>query len=90
MTTFCSRKGSLMWFLSRDKLRLLTPEGEMSTYMFNKHIIKHRFCPVCGIHAFGEAVDPKSGKPMAAVNTRCLEGVDFASLPVQHFNGRAL
>ena len=88
--SICSRKGALLWFMPRDKLRLLTPEDRMSTYTFNKRVIQHRFCPVCGIHLFGEAVDPKSGKPLAAVNARCLESVDFASLPVQHFDGRSL
>jgi hypothetical protein len=27
---------------------------------------------------------------MAAINTRCLEGVDLGALPVKHFDGRAL
>jgi hypothetical protein len=87
--SICSRKGSLLWFVPRQQLRLLTPEENLSTYTFNKHTIKHRFCSKCGIHPFGEAVD-RSGKPMAAINVRCLEGVDFSSLPVKHFDGRAL
>lgn len=87
--SMCSRKGSLMWFVPRDRFRLLTPEESLGTYTFNKHAIKHRFCPKCGIHTFGEGTDP-SGKPMAAINVRCLEDADFASLPVQHFDGRAI
>ena len=87
--SLCAKKGSLLWFVPRDKLRLLTPEDRLSTYTFNKHTIKHRFCPTCGIHSFGEATDP-SGKPMCAVNVRCLEGVDVGALPVKHFDGRAL
>lgn len=59
----------------------------MATYMFNKHVIQHHFCRKCGIHPFGEGTDPKGNK-IAAINVRCLEGVDIASLPVQHFNGR--
>ena len=85
----CSRKGSLLWFVPRDQLRLLTPESDMATYTFNRHVIKHRFCPRCGIHPFGEGTDPK-GNAMAAVNVRCLEDVDPDSLPVKHFDGRAL
>ncbi len=86
--SMCSRKGSLLWFVARDKLRLLTPEENANTYLFNKHAIRHRFCPTCGIHPYGEGTDP-SGKSMAAINVRCLEGVDLAAIPVQHFNGRA-
>jgi hypothetical protein len=86
--SICSRKGSLLWFVPRDKMRLLSPEDKISTYTFNKHVIRHHFCPTCGIHPYGEGTDP-SGNRMAAINVRCLEGVDFSSLPVNHFDGRS-
>ena len=87
--SICSRKGTLMWFVPREKLRLLTPESEMSTYTFNKHIIKHRFCLLCGIHPYGEGVGP-NGNNMAAINIRCIEGIDLASVPVQNYDGLSL
>lgn len=87
--SICSRKGSLLWFVPRDRLHLLTSEKDLATYTFNKHIIKHHFCPTCGIHPFGEGVDPK-GQPTAAVNIRCLEGIDLEAIPVKHFDGRSL
>jgi len=86
--SICQRKGSLLWFVPRDKLRLLTPEENASTYTFNKHAIKHRFCPNCGMNPYAEGMDPK-GNPMAAVNIRCLEGIELASIPVTHFDGRS-
>ncbi|WP_428425708.1 GFA family protein [Methylibium sp.] len=86
--SICSRKGALMWFVPAAQLRLLTPEDGLATYTFNKHRIQHRFCPSCGIHPFGEGTDPK-GNRMAAVNIRCLEGVDLESVPVQQHDGRA-
>lgn len=87
--SICQRKGALMWFVPRDALRLLTPDQDASTYLFNKHVIRHRFCPVCGIHPYGEGTDPK-GNRMAAINVRCLEGVAIERLPVTHYDGRAL
>lgn len=87
--SICSRKGSLLWFAPRDKLTLLTPDEAASTYTFNKHTIQHRFCPTCGIHPYGEGVDPK-GNRVAAVNLRCIEGVDLSAIPVHEFNGRAI
>lgn len=87
--SMCQRKGSLLWFVPRAAFRLLTPENAVSTYTFNKHVIKHRFCANCGIHPYGEGVDPK-GNAMAAINARCLEGVDLASIPVQNFDGRSM
>ncbi len=86
--SICSRKGVLMWFVPRERLRLLTPEADMATYTFHKHVIKHRFCPVCGIHPFGEGIDAK-GNAMAAVNIRCLEGLDVDAVPVTQFDGRS-
>ena len=88
--SMCQRKGSLLWFVSKEKFRLITPEDAASTYLFNKHVIRHRFCAVCGIHPYGEAVNPKTGVPTAAINIRCLEGIDLDSVPVTHFDGRSL
>lgn len=87
--SICSRKGSLLWFLPRSSLKLLTPEEDLTTYTFNKHVIQHRFCRVCGIHPFGEGKDPK-GNLSAAINIRCLEGLDLDSVPVKHFDGRSM
>jgi hypothetical protein len=78
-----------MWFAPREQLQLLTPDENASTYTFNKHAIKHRFCPKCGMHPYGEGIDPK-GTVMAAINIRCLEGIELEKIPVTHFDGRAL
>jgi len=86
--SMCQRKGSLLWFVPRPALRLLTPEEDTATYLFNKHVIQHRFCPTCGIHAYGEAPAP-SGELMAAINIRCLEGIDLQAIPVTNFDGRS-
>jgi hypothetical protein len=87
--SMCQRKGSLLWFVPRDRLRVLTPDPDAATYMFNRHVIKHRFCPVCGIHPFGEGTDPK-GQATAAINVRCIEGIDLDTVPVSPFDGRSL
>lgn len=86
--SICARKAALMWFVPRANLHLLTPDDALSTYTFNKHVIQHRFCKTCGIHPFGEGVAP-GGAAMAAINIRCLEGVDTDALPVNHFDGRS-
>ena len=87
--SICSRKGWLLWFVPRERLRLTTPEENAGTYLFNKHVIKHRFCKTCGISPYSEGTDPR-GNLTAAINVRCLEGVDPAALTVHHYDGRAL
>ncbi|MBI4995946.1 MAG: GFA family protein [Rhodocyclales bacterium] len=87
--SICSRLGTLLWFVPRDKLRVLTPQASMATYTFGTATITRYFCPKCGVHAFGEGNEPK-GNPMAAINVRCLEGVDFSALSVKHYDGKSL
>ena len=87
--SMCQRKGSLPWFTPRENLKLLSPEDAAATYTFNKHAIRHSFCATCGIHPYAEAIDPK-GNPTAAINIRCIEGIDLDAIPVKHFDGRAL
>jgi hypothetical protein len=87
--SICRRKAMLMWFVPREALVLDTPEGDIATYTFNAHVIRHRFCPTCGIHVFGEVTGP-DGIARAAVNARCLDDVDLAALTVNQYNGREL
>lgn len=87
--SICQKKGSLLWMVSKEQLNLLSSEDKMETYTFNQHMIKHRFCPNCGMHPFGEGVDPK-GNAMAAINIRCLEDVDLSAIEVKEFDGRSM
>ena len=87
--SMCQRKGSLLWFVPADKFRLLTDPKDMGTYLFNKHVIQHHFCKTCGIAPFSEGKDPK-GNAVAAVNIRCLEGIELEKIPVKHFDGRSI
>jgi hypothetical protein len=88
--SMCRRKGSLLWFVPKAQFTLKTPEDAASTYLFNKHAIRHRFCANCGIHPYAEAVHPKTKQPTAAINLRCLEGVDLDTIKVVHFDGASL
>jgi len=85
----CSKKGYLLWFVPRENFRLNTPENKLATYTFNKHVIKHHFCAKCGCAPFGFGVGP-SGAATAAVNVRCLDGIELATLKVVQVDGRSL
>jgi len=84
----CSRKGYLLWFVPRDQMRLLTPEENLATYRFNRHVIDHHFCRSCGCAPFGRGTAP-DGRAMAAINIRCIEGVDLASVKRVPVDGRS-
>lgn len=86
--SMCQRKGSLLWFIPRGAMTLLTPDSNASTYLFNKHHIRHRFCPHCGIHPYAEGTAP-NGDATAAINLRCLDNIELDAIPVHHYDGRA-
>ncbi|GHD64581.1 hypothetical protein GCM10007164_00460 [Luteimonas padinae] len=85
--SMCRRRGSLLAFFPRAALTLSTPESALGTYTFNRNAIRHHFCPTCGIAPFSEGVDPRSGAEMAAVNLRCVPGIDLSALKVTPVDG---
>jgi len=87
--SICSKRGALHWFIPRDSFRLLTSDDGFGTYTFNKHAIKHRFCPQCGCAPYSEGVAP-SGAYMVGINARCLDDIDLSGIDVGHFDGRSL
>jgi len=48
----------------------------------------HRFCAACGIESFAMGRGP-DGAEMAAINVRCLDGIDPDSLSVKRIDGKA-
>ncbi|GAB2501036.1 GFA family protein [Lysobacter humi (ex Lee et al. 2017)] len=83
----CSRKGFLLWFVPRASLEV-SGEEYLATYTFNRHVIEHRFCRICGCQPFGLGRMP-DGTETAAINIRCLDDVDLESIPRTAYDGRA-
>ena len=84
----CSRKGFLLWFVPRAHLRCATPVEALSSYRFNRHVIDHRFCPDCGCAPFSLGTAP-DGTETAAINIRCIEGIDLAAVRRVAVDGRS-
>ncbi len=84
----CSRKGYLLWFVPRHQLKLKSDEAELATYTFNRHAIKHHFCPTCGCAPFGFGTSP-DGMETAAVNIRCLDDVELTEVVREPVDGRS-
>ncbi len=85
--SICTKKGSIVVRVEEADFDLLSPISELSLYTFNKHIAKHYFCPVCGIHTFSR---PRSYPELWAINVRCLDGVDVASVDPRRVPGSKL
>lgn len=94
----CRRRGALIHRVPASALRLLTPLEDLTVYQWHSRTARDYFCPTCGIMPFRipsapTAQETAEGKlPFTgwAINARCLEGVDLASVPVQLVNGADL
>lgn len=86
--SICSKKGTLLAFTGEEDFRLIEGAEKLAEYRFNKHVIGHMFCTTCGVEPFARGVRP-DGVRMVALNVRCLDGVEFDTLPVRHFDGRS-
>ena len=86
----CGRLGSLLTFAPAADFNLLSGDGALTDYQFNKNVIHHLFCTTCGIESFARGKRPGDGADMVAVNARCLDGVDPDTLTVKKFDGRSL
>lgn len=83
----CSRKGFLLWFVPRQALTISSGAEQLTTYTFNRHVIEHQFCSVCGCQPFGLGRMP-DGTETAAVNIRCLPAVELEAVTRVPVNGR--
>ena len=82
--SICRRRGALWHPASEADLRILSGEADLALYEFNTKTAKHYFCRHCGIHPF---IRPRLDPSSWAVNVRCIDGVDLASLAVVPFDG---
>jgi hypothetical protein len=85
--SICTKHGLLLTFVPRSAFRLTAGEGKLKEYRFNKHVVQHLFCEGCGVESFAYGSMP-DGTQMAAVNVRCLEGVDLSAIQLTPFNGK--
>ena len=86
--TICQKTGTTLTFVPAEQFVLERGEAELTDYQFGKKRIHHLFCKVCGIRSFARGQRP-DGSPMAAINVRCLDDIDLASVPTTFFDGRS-
>lgn len=86
--SICSKTGTMLAFVPASDFELRSGADALTDYQFGRKNIHHLFCSRCGIRSFARAKMP-NGTPMAAINVRCLDGVDLAQVPLQPFDGRS-
>jgi hypothetical protein len=86
----CARLGSLLAFAPATQFKLLSGQADLTKFEFNRHMIQHQFCSTCGIQSFAIGTHPKTGAKMAAINVRCVDGLDIDTLKIKKVDGRSL
>lgn len=82
----CSLKGFLHLIVGAADFEQTAGAELLTEYRFNTRVAVHRFCRVCGVHAF---YTPRSHPDGVSVNVRCLDGADVReSFTVTPFHGR--
>ena len=87
--SICQKRGALLTFVGTSEFKLLSGEGDLTDYQFNKKIIHHLFCRTCGVGSFARGIGP-DGKKMVAINVRCLDDVDLGALKPTAFDGKSM
>ncbi len=87
--SICQKTGAVLAFVPAADFTLISGEDHLTDYQFNKKIIHHLFCKVCGIRSFGRGKNP-DGSDAVAINVRCLDDVDVASLTPYAYDGKSL
>mgnify|MGYP003575251924 CR=1 FL=1 len=83
--SICRRRGALHHFTTPDKFTLETSRDALSTYQWNKRVIRFHFCAACGCAPFAEGDGPNG--PMVEINLSCADDVDLESLEIAPFDG---
>ena len=86
--SICSRRGHWLNFVPAADFQLLKGQDALTDYLFNKHIIHHTFCSTCGVGSFARGKKP-DGSDMVAINVRCLDDIDLASVKTMKFDGKS-
>ena len=82
--SICVKKGFLHLIVTQEQFNLLQGEDVLKTYKFNTGIAPHKFCGICGIHAF---YIPRSHPDCIDVNVRCLDGNVIENFEIMPFDG---
>ncbi len=71
--SICIRKNAKMNLISKDSIRIVKGEENLSSYQFNTMKAEHFFCKICGIYTHhNRRTDPNG----VGINIGCIEGID--------------
>jgi len=71
--SICIRKNAKMNLISKDSIKIVKGEENLSTYKFNTMQAEHFFCKTCGIYTHhNRRTDPNG----VGINIGCIDEID--------------
>jgi hypothetical protein len=86
--SICHKIGAVLTFVPPEQFKAVSGADSLVSYKFNKHVIDHLHCPTCGVESYATGKGP-DGKPMFAINLRCVDDMDLSTLKPFAYNGKA-
>lgn len=83
--SMCEKVGFIHIISPASRFKLLSGEDQITEYIFNTGIAKHRFCRRCGVKSF---YVPRSNPDGFSLNLRCMDRSQFASIEIRPFDGQ--
>jgi hypothetical protein len=84
--SLCRKRNALMATVPREQLDITRGRDSLVLYRWNSCVALHYFCGVCGIYVYHQR---RSNPAQLSVNACCIDGLDCASLPLRHVDGRS-
>ncbi len=96
--SICRRRGALIFRVSPDQIRFLTPLEQLSVYRWGTRTGADYFCAICGVTPFRQPSTPTAAELNAgmipfkgwAVNVRCIDNIDLSNVRRVRIQGSIL
>jgi hypothetical protein len=86
--SICTKTSVTSAIVKPEAFTLLSPESQLSSYVWGAEISRRFFCSGCGIHCFGKGHLEQVGGDYVAVNVNCLDEVEPTQVNVMYWDGR--
>ena len=78
--SICIRKNAKMNLISKDSIKIVKGEENLTTYQFNTMKAEHFFCKTCGIYTHHNRRSDPNG---AAINIGCIDTINSFDYEVE-------
>merc|ERR1712241_1186587 len=83
--SICRMKQNHHFIVPRERFVLLTGGSLISTYTFNTHAAKHKFCSLCGVQSF---YIPRSNQDGVGIMPHCVSSGTIRRINIVNFDGK--